>query len=152
VRRALKAHQNSYAHSNSKDKDMLEYPQVALAFMNHDHAEFVEMRGQLLAALSGEGAIAEVDALLDRLMEHTRTHFGEEERQMREAQFPPYPMHKGEHDRVLAEMEARVAEWKQGRDAEALRGWLDKDVGDWFVNHVGMMDFVTARFIAATQE
>lgn len=130
---------------------MLAYPQVALAFMNHDHAEFVEMREQLLAALAQEGNTAEVDALLDRLMEHTRTHFGEEERQMREAQFPPYPVHKGEHDRVLADMETHVAQWQQERDAAALRSWLDKDVGDWFVNHVGMMDFVTARFIAATR-
>lgn len=131
---------------------MLEYPQVALAFMNHDHAEFIEMREQLLAALIKEGNHAEVDTLLDRLLEHTRTHFGEEERQMREAQFPPYPMHKGEHDRVLADMETRIAQWQQGRDAEALRSWLDKSVGDWFVNHVGMMDFVTARFIAVTRE
>jgi hemerythrin len=130
---------------------MLDYPQVALTFMNHDHAEFIEMREQLLAALTKESATAEVGALLDRLMEHTRTHFGEEERQMREAGFPPYPMHKGEHDRVLAEMEGRAAEWKRERDAEALRGWLDRWVGDWFVNHVSTMDFITARFIAATQ-
>lgn len=130
---------------------MLEYPQVALAFMNHDHAEFIELREQLLAALAKEGNHAEVDALLDRLLEHTRTHFGEEERLMREAQFPPYPMHKGEHDRVLAEMEARVTEWKQGNDAAALHGWLDKWVGNWFVNHVSTMDFMTARFITATQ-
>jgi hemerythrin len=130
---------------------MLAYPQVALAFMNHDHAEFVEMREQLLAALAQQGDPAEVDALLAHLLEHTRTHFGEEERMMREAQFPPYPVHKGEHDRVLADMEAHVAQWQQGRDAAALRSWLDKDVGDWFVHHVGMMDFVTARFIAATQ-
>ncbi len=131
---------------------MLDYPQVALAFMNHDHAEFVEMREQLLAALAKGGDPAEVDALLDSLLKHTRTHFGEEERQMRESQFPPYPMHKGEHDRVLAEMDARVAEWHQARDAAALRGWLEGWVGDWFVNHVSTMDFMTARFIAATQE
>jgi len=48
---------------------MLEYPQVALAFMNHDHAEFIEMREQLLAALAKEGTTAEVDALLDHLLE-----------------------------------------------------------------------------------
>lgn len=130
---------------------MLEYPQVALAFMNHDHAEFVEMRERLLAALAKESDPAETDILLDRLLEHTRTHFGEEERLMREAQFPPYPMHKGEHDRVLAELEARAARWKQDRDAAALRGWLEGWVGDWFVNHVSTMDFMTARFIAATQ-
>ena len=131
---------------------MLDYPQVALPFMNHDHAEFIELRERLLAALAKQPDTTEVDALLARLLEHTRTHFGEEERLMQEAQFPPYPMHKGEHDRVLADMETRIAQWQQGHDAEALHSWLDKTVGDWFVNHVSMMDFVTARFIAATQE
>jgi hemerythrin len=58
-------------------------------------------------------------------------------------------MHKGEHDAVLADMSARVLSWKQDRDAKALREWLDKNVGDWFVNHVSSMDFVTARFIAS---
>lgn len=131
---------------------MLDYPQVALDFMNHDHAEFIELREKLLTALAQPVKPDEIDALLAQLLDHTRTHFGEEERQMQEAQFPPYPMHKGEHDRVLADMEARVALWQQSRDAKALRNWLDAAVGDWFVNHVSMMDFVTARFIAATQE
>lgn len=130
---------------------MLDYPQVALDFMNHDHAEFIELRETLLTILAKPADPDEIDALLARLLEHTRTHFGEEERQMQEAQFPPYPMHKGEHDRVLADMEARVAQWQQDRDAKALRDWLDAAVGDWFVNHVSMMDFVTARFIAATR-
>lgn len=130
---------------------MLDYPQVALPFMNHDHAEFIELRERLLAALAKQPDITEVDALLARLLEHTRNHFGEEERLMQEAQFPPYPMHKGEHDRVLADMKTRVAQWQQDRDAEGLRGWMDKWVGEWFVNHVSTMDFMTARFIAATQ-
>jgi hemerythrin len=68
---------------------------------------------------------------------------------MREVNFPPLPMHKGEHEAVLADMSARVISWKRNRDAGALREWLDKSVGDWFVNHVSTMDFVTARFIAA---
>lgn len=130
---------------------MLDYPQVALDFMNHDHAEFVEMRERLLDELSAQPDAATIDSLLAQLLEHTRTHFGEEERRMREVQFPPYPMHKGEHDRVLAEMEARIAQWQRDRDAAALRGWLDQWVGDWFVNHVSTMDFMTARFVAATQ-
>lgn len=131
---------------------MLDYPQVALEFMNHDHAEFIELREKLLTALAQPSNPDEIDALLFQLLDHTRTHFGEEERQMQLAQFPPYPMHKGEHDRVLADMESRVAQWRQSRDAAALRDWLDVAVGDWFVNHVSMMDFVTARFIAATRE
>jgi hemerythrin len=129
----------------------MDYPQVALDFMNRDHAEFVALRGKLLLLLTSKSPEQEVDDSLDDLLDHTRHHFGEEERMMREVNFPPLPMHKGEHEAVLADMSARVISWKRNRDAGALREWLDKNVGDWFVNHVSTMDFVTARFIAAQQ-
>ena len=130
---------------------MIEYPQVALDFMNRDHAEFIALRDKLLALLAQQAAHAEVDALLAQLLEHTSHHFGEEERMMQEAQFPPYPMHKMEHDRVLEDMQHRVAQWQQQRDAAALKNYLENTLIDWFVSHVGMMDFVTARFIAGRQ-
>lgn len=128
---------------------MLDYPRVALDFMNRDHAEFVALRGQLLELLSAPSPDARVDMLLENLLEHTHRHFAEEERLMQENCFPPYPVHKGEHDNVLADMAARVESWKLGHDAVVLREWLDRDVGDWFVAHVGSMDLVTAGFIKA---
>lgn len=128
---------------------MLDYPQVALDFMNRDHAEFLALRAQLLELLATTPPDARVDKLLAELLEHTRHHFAEEERLMQEVRFPPYAMHKGEHDSVLADMAAKVERWEQGHDAAALREWLERDVGDWFVNHVSTMDFVTAGFIKA---
>lgn len=127
----------------------MDYPQVALTFMNRDHAEFVALRDSLLGQLDTHSPAAAVDASLDELLSHTRHHFAEEERLMREVNFPPFPVHKGEHDAVLKDMETRIEDWKQDRDAERLRAWLYKDVGAWFVNHVSTMDFVTARFIAS---
>ncbi len=131
---------------------MLNYPQVALDFMNRDHAEFVALRDQLLGLLSAKSPGARVDTLLSELLEHTRYHFAEEERLMRETGFPPYRMHKGEHDNVLTDMSARIERWKQGRDTAALRDWLEHRVGDWFITHVGTMDLVTAGFIATKQK
>ncbi len=129
---------------------MLNYPRVALDFMNHDHQEFDALRDQLLESLNQSPPdLDKLDARLDNLLEHTRHHFAEEESRMQAAQFPPYPMHKGEHDRVLADMTTQVEAWERGRDAEALKNWLKKDVGDWFVNHVNTMDFITAAFIAS---
>lgn len=133
-------------HSN-----LLSFRQVALDFMNRDHAEFSALRGQLLDLLAARTPGAQVNALLDELLEHTRRHFAEEERLMQETGFPPYPIHKSEHDRVLAEMSARIERWHQDRDAEALREWIDQAVGDWFIGHVGSMDSVTAEFIAVKQ-
>ena len=131
---------------------MLEYPQVALDFMNRDHADFVVLRKQLLSLLSAQAPDNEMDTRLDELLNHTRHHFAEEERLMQETGFPPYPMHKGEHDSVLTDMTAKVGNWKIARDKVALRDWLDRNVGDWFVDHVSSMDLVTARFIASQQQ
>jgi hemerythrin len=127
---------------------MLDYPQVALDFMNRDHAEFDALREKLLALLPMHPPASEVDNLLEAMLEHTRHHFAAEELLMQETRFPPYPMHKGEHDSVLADMAARIENWKRERDVPELRGWLDKTVGDWFVTHINTMDFITAGFIA----
>ncbi|MDH2917283.1 MAG: hypothetical protein PXX77_10470, partial [Gallionella sp.] len=63
--------------------------------------------------------------------------------------FPPYRMHKMEHDRVIADMELHGANWINGRDRNELKNWLENDVATWFVNHVSTMDYVTAGFIAS---
>lgn len=127
----------------------MEYPQVALDFMNHAHAEFVALRTHLLALLAQHADDSAIDAALDELLDHTTRHFADEENKMQEARFPPYPMHKMEHDRVLEDMNGHVAKWRQNRDAAALQGYLEGELADWFVGHVSSMDFVTARFLAA---
>jgi hemerythrin len=119
--------------------------------MNRDHAEFATMRARLLELLSAEISAPTVDAALAELGEHTRRHFADEERLMREIDFPPYEVHKGEHERVLADIAAQVEHWKQVRDAGALRTWLDRTLGTWLFDHVSSMDFVTAAFAAGKQ-
>jgi hemerythrin len=131
---------------------MLVYPQVALDFMNRDHADFVALRGKLLELLSAQTPAAVVEKLLDELLAHTRHHFAEEEKAMQETCFPPYAMHKCEHDNVLADMSARIELWKQEHDTAVLQDWLDKTVGSWFVSHVGTMDMITAAYVEMNQK
>jgi hemerythrin len=128
---------------------MLNYPRVAIDFMNNDHAEFVALRKHLLDLLHSGADHAQVDAMLDGLLEHTRLHFAEEEKLMLSVKFPPYPMHKAEHDKVLEDMSARIENWKTSRHNKDLGSWLEHAVRDWFVNHVSSMDFVTAAYIQA---
>jgi hemerythrin len=70
---------------------------------------------------------------------------------MLETRLPPYRIHQSEHERVLAEMSDRIAHWHQARHPDAARDWMDQGVGDWFVNHIGTMDAVTAEFIDRAQ-
>ncbi|MDP2821639.1 MAG: hemerythrin family protein [Sulfuritalea sp.] len=131
--------------------NQLSFPQVALEFMNRDHEEFAALRGKLLDLIAA-GSADGIDGVLDELQRHTIRHFADEERAMLETGFPAYPVHKDEHDAVLADMAARIERWRRERDVEALREWLDAAVGDWLVNHVSSMDMVTAGFVAMKRQ
>ena len=129
----------------------MECPQVPLDFMNQDHAKFIAQREKLLGLIYSYAPETVLDNELDDLLEHTRLHFAEEDRQMIEKHFPPYPAHKAEHDRALADIAAHIADWKQHRDIEVLQSWLKVALADWLIDHINSMDFVTAWFISEQQ-
>ncbi|MBV1787541.1 hemerythrin family protein [Marinobacterium sp. D7] len=127
-------------------------PQVELDFMNEDHAEASALINLLNAALEqlisgGSQDRTAVTALLDQFYEHNRDHFAHEQAEMERTGFPAYPVHKGEHERVLKEFNGVIEAWREGMPAEALQNHLANSVVPWFINHIGTMDSVTAMFI-----
>ena len=128
-------------------------PTLPVPFMNEDHQRERALVNDLEEAL-GAHARGDADTLepvlgkLALLAVHTREHFLREEAAMREAGFPAYPVHKLEHDRVLAEMNREASLFRARGDAERLRRYLFEALPDWFRRHVRTMDVVTAQFVA----
>jgi len=133
--------------------DLDQIPQVPLPFMNEDHREEARLLNEAAVAVRGhrDGRVSVEMVLhrLDALFEHSREHFGREEDAMRRVGFPPYPMHKAEHDRVLEEMEAEETHFRETGDTGRLWTYLAEAVPAWFVAHIQSMDQVTGGFIAA---
>ncbi len=127
-------------------------PQVALPFINDDHREEARLLNDLADAVKGHRAgTVPVETVLHRLEalhEHTQAHFAREEEAMREAAFPPFPVHKGEHDRVLDEMESEETHFRETGDTARLWSYVSETVPAWFVGHIQSMDAVTAQFVA----
>jgi hemerythrin len=121
--------------------------------MNEDHAQEAALVNDLEDALAahsrGEKPVGPVLERLSLLAVHTREHFLREESMMREAHFPPYPVHKAEHDRVLAGMDAEARAFRETGDSERLGRYLRETLPQWFDGHIRTMDVVTARFVAA---
>jgi hemerythrin len=119
--------------------------------MNRDHADaLVRVQRLERAAMSAahEGAsIAEVEQALLELVDHTREHFLREEDEMRRSSFPPYNVHRGEHERLLAILGETVSQWRIDHDAEALARWVRMALAPWLVEHVQTLDAVTAAWI-----
>ena len=104
--------------------DLDAIPQVALPFINDDHREEGRLLNELADAVKAHrtGAVPVETVLhrLEALFAHTQEHFAREEAAMREVGFPPYPVHKGEHDRVLEEMESEETHFRETGDTARL--------------------------------
>jgi hemerythrin len=128
-------------------------PRVAMPFQNEDHVAEARLLNRAADALSahrdGRASAADVLAPVEALLAHTREHFAREDAVMLETGFPPYPVHQGEHARVLAGMQAEVEAFRAGGDAGRLWTYLTQAVPEWFVQHIETMDAVTAQFVAA---
>jgi hemerythrin len=128
-------------------------PTLPISFMNEDHQRERALVNDLEEALTAHtrGDADTLEPVLGKLAllaVHTREHFLREEAAMREAGFPAYPVHKLEHDRVLAEMNREASLFRARGDAERLRRYLFEALPDWFRRHVRTMDVVTAQFVA----
>lgn len=125
-------------------------PQLPVDFMNEDHAHAAAQLEAMLAALphydTDRAPLAEAcQAFLD----HNRAHFAREEAAMQASGFPPYAVHKGEHDRVLGWLEKLAADIESGLPDEAIRPRVERDLPAWLNQHIMTMDRATAAWIAA---
>jgi len=128
----------------------LDFPVLPIAFMNEDHAlaagQIEAMQAALLLYGSNREPLAEV---CREFLQHSREHFAREETIMREADFPPYGIHKSEHDRVLAWLEALSLAIESGSDVHAVSAAVSHDIPDWFIRHIRSMDSATAAWVVA---
>ncbi len=124
-------------------------PMVAMASMNDTHLEDIIIINKLSAALENKD-VTLTSATLAELVEHTIAHFSGEEEMMREKKFPPYPVHKGEHDRVLNELKSIAQQFDAGteeKDFRLISAYVDGSLIPWLINHIQTLDTVTAAFL-----
>ncbi|MBS9782327.1 MAG: hemerythrin family protein [Arcobacter sp.] len=137
------------------DKNAL--PLVAMDNMNEVHFEDVDIINDL-SSLLDDYAINPSDDLYNKInqqyekwFEHTINHFAGEEEMMQEKNFFAYPMHKAEHTNALQVMQDVYGQWKQGKNIQALKQYVQQDCIQWLLNHIQSMDTVTAMYLKTGQ-
>ena len=125
-----------------------ELPHLAVDFMNKDH--------QLAAELVNDvekyyelGDVSAVEKNLGLLQIHCKEHFAHEEQEMKAHSFPPYQVHKQEHDRVLMELDMIIKQLNNHKDLARVAGYLKNEFPTWCAQQLATMDRRTAQFISA---
>ena len=125
---------------------------VEVDSMNRIHYEEADMLNELDALMrtleAGDSGDEMLEAKLDEFMTHMTAHFRGEEVQMRAINFPPYPIHKSEHDLQIELANRTIAARKASRDLQPLANYLRVELPQWLDQHIATMDKVTAHFFA----
>lgn len=117
---------------------------VGVAEMDATHREFVEGLAALTAAGDGD-----FPRLFAQLAAHTRAHFDNESRLMRNCRFPAIAEHESEHGRVLGEMAHMERLFARGHSGLARAYvWV---LPDWFATHLATMDAALAACLKARE-
>ncbi len=127
--------------------DEKQLPKVAFDGMNKVHSEELKILNELYVAIESNKLDEEVDKLFQLFLEDVKKHFSFEEELMQKTSFFAYPIHKGDHDRVIAELENLYREWKEKGDREAVKRYLKEEFVPWLLQHIQTMDTATAAYL-----
>lgn len=107
---------------------------VNIAEIDRQHKKLIGLVGTLRAAMrEGKGKQA-LSTVLKDLVDYTKTHFGAEERLMRDHGYPEYADHKDKHDKMtqkVLEVQKQYHEGKLTISLEVmtfLENWVDKHI------------------------
>ncbi|WP_077034901.1 bacteriohemerythrin [Pelomonas sp. KK5] len=112
--------------------------------MDETHREFADVVHALQTC-----AEAARPAALQRVIEHLRSHFDEEDALMREHDFPPRDCHIDEHAAVLQSAED-VAALVAAGDSSAVPSFAQA-LADWFPGHAVHLDSALAHWMVKRQ-
>jgi len=107
-------------------------PLVSLNSMNQVHYEEIELLNTLLTQLDTKADFETLSESMEKLLAHMQEHFAGEEKLMQEVQYPSF----------------RMQEWRNRKDVEALREYLEEDVVPWLDQHIKAMDTPMADFVS----
>jgi len=112
--------------------------------MDYDHelvAEIVNSLHDSVVKADRELTCKEMKKLLDVL----EGHFENEERMMKENQFPGYFSHKLEHDRFYKQMLKTIERYDKDKESFGMNELIG--IRRWFFNHIDINDRKCGQFL-----
>ena len=123
--------------------------QVSVSSMNEVHKQEVEIINELLKQLDSKVEFEKFSTSFEKFITHMQEHFAGEEKLMKELQYPSLQMHKADHDKVLNQTRYVEMQWRNRRDEEAIREYLEDEIVVWLDQHIKAMDTPMADYVTS---
>jgi hemerythrin-like metal-binding protein len=111
---------------------------VGIPSIDAEHQQLFAMVNELHDAMrAGKGKEA-APVILKKLQQYTVQHFSHEESFMKAAKYVGYPSHKVEHDKLVSQVDALMADFSKGKGTLTLD--LLTFLHNWLKNHIMQSD------------
>ena len=127
--------------------DKTKLPTVSFDDMNSVHYEEVDLINRLLVLLESESEISDITEAMEKLLEHMQEHFDYEEGMLKNRGFGMFDIHRSDHQRIMGETRMAYMNWRNFKDREALKDFIEEDFVEWLNLHIQAMDSVAADFL-----
>jgi len=121
-------------------------PKVAYEDMNEMHYEEADLINNLFEEIES-GSDDRITSATESLLEHMQKHFDYEEGMLKNRGFAMFDIHRNDHARILNETRMAYMNWRNFRDKEALKEFLEDEFIEWLNLHIQAMDSVAAEFL-----
>ena len=116
--------------------------------IDNEHNELIERANKLMDSCEKGTEKMTAVKTLDFLMDYTEVHFADEEKLQQEAGYDEYQQHKEQHDMFKKSVDElrQMLEEEEG-PTDAFVAAVNKNVGQWLVNHIQGWDKAVAEFV-----
>ncbi len=123
---------------------------TGISTIDSQHKELFKRIDNLVLAIKQQRCRSEIDGVLKFLEDYARVHFSEEEKHMRNTEYPGYEEQRKEHGKYLRALEELKLQASLPRIQGAsydLSATTNQVVVDWIVAHIMKLDMKFARFL-----
>ncbi|MDH3979222.1 MAG: bacteriohemerythrin [Gammaproteobacteria bacterium] len=118
---------------------------VGIDSIDQQHRKLINLINQLATAVDySTGEEFEREALAE-LVDYTKTHFSYEEGLMEENGYPDFEAHKAQHNAMIREVDAVLAEYEEDHDLAMRHGF--NYLKSWLIDHINGTDKQYSSFL-----
>jgi len=126
-------------------------PKVSFNDMNIVHFEEVAIINELLTAIETQ-YVKTITEIMEKLLEHMQKHFNYEETMLKNKGFGMFDIHRNDHNRIMGETRMAYMNWRNFKDRDSLKEFIEDDFIEWLKLHIQAMDSVAADFLNSFKE
>jgi len=127
--------------------DKTKLPTVSYDDMNTMHYEEADLINDLLAKIEN-GSDSEVTSAVEVLLAHMQKHFEYEEGMLKNRGFGMFDIHRSDHQRIMGETRMAYMNWRNFKERDALKEFMEDEFMEWLNLHIQAMDSVAADFLS----